>query len=124
MFTTRNLSKIGRLARPLQTKLQKRSMGGGDRPPLTTNAWHTNGGIAMGFVCWMWVFYRAKHDLPVVLGLRHPWEHEHDDELHDDQAEDKHFEYLHATWDKHAADTLKVRDDDDDDDDEEDDDDE
>ena len=57
-------------------------MGGGDRPPFSTSVWHTNGGIVMGFVCWMWVFHRAKNDLPVVLGWRHPWEHAHDDDHH------------------------------------------
>ena len=32
-------------------------------------------GEAMGCVMWLWVFHRARHDGPVVLGWRHPWEH-------------------------------------------------
>ena len=42
---------------------------------MVVNATHTNLGIAAGFICWMWVFYRAKEDGAVFLGLRHPWEH-------------------------------------------------
>ena len=39
---------------------------------------HTKLGEAFGFVCWMWIFHRARNDLPVVLGWRHPWEHAED----------------------------------------------
>ena len=39
---------------------------------------HTIAGEVCGFFTWLWIFYRAKHDLPVVLGLRHPWEHGED----------------------------------------------
>jgi hypothetical protein len=35
-------------------------------------------GEAFGTVCWLWIFHRARHDLPVVLGFRHPWEHAED----------------------------------------------
>lgn len=84
-------------------------MGGGAHPPFTVSEWHTKGGVAVGFVMWMWIFYRAKLDLPVVLGLRHPWDHVENDEHHAAAHEDAHFAYLHETWDKHAADTLKVR---------------
>lgn len=41
---------------------------------------HKGFGVAAGAVMWFWVFYRAKQDLPVMLGLRHPWEgHGHGD---------------------------------------------
>ncbi|EEC50226.1 predicted protein [Phaeodactylum tricornutum CCAP 1055/1] len=39
---------------------------------------HTMWGEAFGTVCWLWIFHRARHDLPVVLGFRHPWEHAED----------------------------------------------
>ncbi|XXQ35292.1 Uncharacterized protein PBTT_04594 [Plasmodiophora brassicae] len=29
----------------------------------------------MGGTAVFWILYRAKHDGPVVLGLRHPWDH-------------------------------------------------
>jgi len=32
-------------------------------------------GEIFGFVMWIWIFHRARHDLPVVLGWRHPWDH-------------------------------------------------
>ncbi|CAM9099802.1 unnamed protein product [Phaeothamnion confervicola] len=36
-------------------------------------------------VMWLWIFYRAKQDGPVVLGWEHPWDHmEHGDHGHDD----------------------------------------
>uniref|UniRef100_A0A7S2KLZ2 Uncharacterized protein n=1 Tax=Leptocylindrus danicus TaxID=163516 RepID=A0A7S2KLZ2_9STRA len=125
MFASRAPSRLLRFARTaaLQTT-QKRSMGGGSHPPFTVSEWHTKGGEAIGFVMWMWIFYRAKQDLPVVLGLRHPWDHVEGDDHHDAAHEDAHFAYLHETWDKHDADTLKVRDDDDDDDEDEDEEDE
>ena len=120
MLSSRASRFVRQMAPSLQRASQRRNMGGGDRPPFTISEAHTNGGIVMGFVCWMWIFYRAKHDLPVVLGLRHPWDHDHDDDHHDDHAEDEHFAYLHSTWDKHAVDTMKLSDDDDDDDDDDD----
>jgi len=62
---------------------------------------HTKLGEAFGFVCWMWIFHRARNDLPVVLGWRHPWEHAEDpwaaavsDQSHEHVAE------LRADWDK------------------------
>ena len=36
---------------------------------------HKKLGIGFGAVCWFWIFYRAKEDGAVVLGLKHPWEH-------------------------------------------------
>ena len=36
---------------------------------------HKNWGEAFGVIMWLWVFHRARHDLPVLYGFRHPWEH-------------------------------------------------
>ena len=48
----------------------------------------------------MWVFYRAKHDLPVVLGLRHPWEHGEDPWAIVDHVENLHA--LEEDWEDFA----------------------
>lgn len=84
---------------------------------------HTWWGEAFGFVCWMWIFHRARLDGPVVLGWRHPWEHAPGDDdhalphVHDEDQ-------LQAEWDTFLAKAIKPgEDDDDDDDDEEEDDD-
>ncbi len=62
---------------------------------------HTNLGEAFGFVCWMWIFYRARNDLPVVLGWRHPWEHAEDPwagvEPKDEEIEN--IAEMRAEWD-------------------------
>ncbi|KAF2484590.1 hypothetical protein BDY17DRAFT_323431 [Neohortaea acidophila] len=29
----------------------------------------------LGAAMWFFLFYRARHDMPVLLGWRHPWEH-------------------------------------------------
>jgi hypothetical protein len=42
---------------------------------LQTSEVHTQAGEIFGVLCWLWVFHRARYDLPVVLGWRHPWEH-------------------------------------------------
>uniref|UniRef100_A0A7S3QBA4 Uncharacterized protein n=1 Tax=Chaetoceros debilis TaxID=122233 RepID=A0A7S3QBA4_9STRA len=106
---------------------QRRNMGGGSHW-MEVSEVHTNLGEAFGFVCWMWIFYRARNDLPVVLGWRHPWEHAEDPwagvEPKDDELED--IEGLRAEWDSFqvkAENPEEDDDDDDDDDDEEDDDD-
>ncbi|KAK7273829.1 hypothetical protein RIF29_14893 [Crotalaria pallida] len=36
--------------------------------------WHTVIGKGLCAVMWLWVFYKAKQDAPVVLGWRHPLE--------------------------------------------------
>jgi len=63
---------------------------------------HTRLGEAFGFVCWMWIFHRARCDLPVVLGWRHPWEHAEDPWAGivpmDDAIEE--IDELRADWDK------------------------
>uniref|UniRef100_A0A0D9WC79 NADH dehydrogenase [ubiquinone] 1 beta subcomplex subunit 2 n=1 Tax=Leersia perrieri TaxID=77586 RepID=A0A0D9WC79_9ORYZ len=43
--------------------------------------WHTVAGKGLCAVMWFWVFYRAKQDGAVLLGLRHPWDG-HDDHSH------------------------------------------
>ncbi|KZZ90603.1 hypothetical protein AAP_03698 [Ascosphaera apis ARSEF 7405] len=30
---------------------------------------------ALGASMWFWLFYRAKKDGAVLLGLKHPWDH-------------------------------------------------
>jgi uncharacterized membrane protein YagU involved in acid resistance len=55
---------------------------------LKTSPTHELWGETFGVVCWLWIFYRARQDLPVVLGWRHPWEHDsHDDHHHDEHEE-------------------------------------
>ena len=52
---------------------------------LKTSPTHIFWGEAFGVLCWLWIFYRARQDLPVVLGWRHPWEHDsHDDDHHEE----------------------------------------
>ncbi len=54
---------------------------------------HTNAGELFGFVCWFWIFYRAKEDGAVVLGLWHPWEnHPHDEGDTEHWYEEQHQE--------------------------------
>ncbi len=91
---------------------------------------HSQLGEVFGFVCWMWIFYRAREDLPVVLGWRHPWEHAEDPWAGvDGSIPEEHvegIEELRADW-ENFMEKAKVPgdgDDDDDDDDDEDEDDE
>lgn len=84
---------------------------------------HYYAGEICGFFTWLWVFYRAKHDLPVVLGLRHPWEHASDPWAIHYHVEGEHA--LEEQWDEFAVKSTtpgEADDDDDDEDDEEDDD--
>ena len=70
-------------------------------------------GEACGFLTWMWIFYRAKEDLGVVLGWRHPWEHAPDPwAIHDDVD----VEELSALWEADLGKLTNPGDDDDDDD--------
>lgn len=58
-------------------------------------------GEAFGCVAWLWIFHRARQDLPVVLGWRHPWDHAEDpfavagETLHAEDLPD-----LEADWEK------------------------
>lgn len=81
---------------------------------------HAIAGEVCGFFTWLWVFYRAKHDLPVVLGLRHPWEHGSDPWAIHYHVEGEHA--LEEEWDSFAEKSSRPgeADDEDDDDDEED----
>lgn len=77
---------------------QARKMGGhgGSSNPFEQDAhdkFFANLGDAFGFVMWIWIFHRARHDLPVVLGLRHPWEHAPDPwVIHEEPVEMFEFE--------------------------------
>ena len=80
---------------------------------------HTMAGEICGFFTWLWVFYRAKHDLPVVLGLRHPWEHGEDPWAIHDHVDN--LEALQNDWEEFADKSTRPGEDDDDDDDDDDD---
>lgn len=78
---------------------------------------HTMWGEAFGVVCWLWVFHRARHDLPVVLGWRHPWEHAPDPWAPNVHINEKALEKDWETFGRAAA--IKGEDDDEEDEDEE-----
>mmetsp|Transcript_9842 Transcript_9842/g.18525 ORF Transcript_9842/g.18525 Transcript_9842/m.18525 type:complete len:145 (-) Transcript_9842:157-591(-) len=78
---------------------QKRNMGGGAHWMEISDT-HTKLGEAFGFVCWMWIFHRARNDLPVVLGWRHPWEHAEDPWAAVSEPAHEEVEGLKADWDK------------------------
>jgi hypothetical protein len=88
---------------------------------MHVDAGHKAWGEAFGVVCWLWVFHRARHDLPVFLGLRHPWEHAEDPFVpHVHAAVDEVAGDRLASWDKFSKKSLVQTDDDDDDEEEED----
>mmetsp|Transcript_26706 Transcript_26706/g.37644 ORF Transcript_26706/g.37644 Transcript_26706/m.37644 type:complete len:136 (+) Transcript_26706:55-462(+) len=107
-------------SKSLVQSTSRRNMGGGAHW-METSPVHEMWGEAFGFVCWMWIFHRARQDLPVVMGWRHPWEHEHDDHalphVHDEKE-------LQTEWDTFLVKATKPGEDDDDDDDDEEEDDE
>ena len=72
-------------------------------------------GEICGFFTWLWVFYRAKHDLPVVLGMRHPWEHGEDPFAIHDHVDN--LEGLEKEWEDFQDKASRPGEDDDDDDD-------
>ena len=72
-------------------------------------------GEVCGFFTWLWVFYRAKHDLPVVLGLRHPWEHGEDPWAIHDHVDN--LDALQQDWEEFADKSTRPGEDDDDDED-------
>mmetsp|Transcript_23871 Transcript_23871/g.40839 ORF Transcript_23871/g.40839 Transcript_23871/m.40839 type:complete len:141 (-) Transcript_23871:145-567(-) len=98
----------------------RRNMGGGAHW-LEVSPHHTMAGEVMGFFTWLWIFYRAKNDLPVVLGLRHPWEHGDDPWAVHDHVEN--LEGLEKEWEEFAEKSGRPGEDDDDDDDDDDEDD-
>ncbi len=87
---------------------------------------HTRLGEAFGFVCWMWIFHRARNDLPVVLGWRHPWEHAEDPwasySLEHGHVEE--LEELQTEWDKFQIKAENPEEDEEEEEDDEDDDEE
>ncbi|KAL3794496.1 hypothetical protein HJC23_013969 [Cyclotella cryptica] len=92
------------------TRVTKRNMGGGGHW-LEVSRSHTIAGEVCGFFTWLWVFYRAKHDLPVVLGLRHPWEHGEDPWAVHDHVEN--LEELRSDWEDFADKSSRPGEDDD-----------
>jgi len=85
---------------------------------------HTKLGEAFGFVCWLWIFHRARNDLPVVLGWRHPWEHAEDPWGAADEEHIAHLKELQHDWDDFAQKATIPGDGDDDEEEEDGDDDE
>ncbi|KAL7463704.1 hypothetical protein ACHAXS_004061 [Conticribra weissflogii] len=83
---------------------------------------HKIAGEVCGFFTWLWVFYRAKHDLPVVLGLRHPWEHAEDPWAVSDHVEG--VEELQKEWEEFTVKSTNPGEDDDEEEDEDEDEDE
>jgi hypothetical protein len=73
----------------------------------------------------MWIFHRARNDLPVVLGWRHPWEHAEDPwasySLEHGHVEE--LEELQSEWDTFQVKAENPEEDDDEEEEEEDDDD-
>jgi hypothetical protein len=43
-----------------------------------SSAMMENAAEVFGVICWLWVFSRARQDLPWILGFRHPWDHVED----------------------------------------------
>mmetsp|Transcript_42415 Transcript_42415/g.77500 ORF Transcript_42415/g.77500 Transcript_42415/m.77500 type:complete len:155 (-) Transcript_42415:153-617(-) len=95
----------------------RRKMGGGAHW-MEVSPVHTYAGEICGFFAWIWIFHRAKEDLGVVLGFRHPWEHAPDPWAIVDHVED--LEVLENDWDDFVAKAVRPGEDDDDDDDEDD----
>ena len=81
---------------------------------------HTLAGEVCGFFTWLWVFHRAHHDLPVVLGMRHPWEHGEDPFAIHHHVDN--LDALEKDWEEFSEKSGRPGEDDDDDDDDEDDD--
>jgi hypothetical protein len=80
-------------------------------------------GEAFGVVCWLWVFHRARHDLPVLLGFRHPWEHADDPfapHVHHVSAESTEAVARYSSWDKFSTKSLVQSDEDEEEEEEED----
>lgn len=55
--------------------------------PVPALPWQSRVGYVFGVTMWLWVFWRAKQDLPHKLGFMHPWEHDHG---HDNEHEETH----------------------------------
>lgn len=92
---------------------------------MTVSEDHRMWGEAVGVVCWLWVFHRARNDLPVLLGFRHAWEHAAEDpsHVHDVITSDAKAA-MAGSWDKFTSKAMQQKETDDDDDDDEEDEDE
>jgi hypothetical protein len=82
-----------------------------------------------GVICWLWVFSRARQDLPWILGFRHPWDHVEDPFAPSDHSGHGHGhgsskEENAEAWEKFTMKAVRPGEDDDDDEEEGDDDDE
>jgi hypothetical protein len=84
---------------------------------MTVSENHRIAGEVFGTVCWLWVLHRARNDLPVVLGFRHPWEHAPGDDHHGGHGEHgAPTKTERATgWDKFSSKSTRYDEDDDDD---------
>mmetsp|Transcript_5584 Transcript_5584/g.8576 ORF Transcript_5584/g.8576 Transcript_5584/m.8576 type:complete len:96 (-) Transcript_5584:132-419(-) len=71
----RSRTALARLQRPLVQQTRNMGAGGG-----WMHAPEQLRQIGEGFsvICWLWIIHRARHDLDVVFGYRHPFEHAHD----------------------------------------------
>mmetsp|Transcript_3767 Transcript_3767/g.5747 ORF Transcript_3767/g.5747 Transcript_3767/m.5747 type:complete len:134 (-) Transcript_3767:232-633(-) len=109
-----------RMARSNLRATTRRNMGGGGGY-LQLSPAHKMWGEAFGVVAWLWIFHRARNDLPVVLGYRHPWDHAEDAfaileaKIHPDDLTD-----LRSAWEDFNLKAIKPGEDDDDDDDDDD----
>lgn len=76
---------------------------------LETSERHAWWGEAFGTVCFLWIFHRARQDLDVVLGFRHPWEHSDNH----DHAGAETADVLTQNFDKFSSKAMQQREDDD-----------
>merc|ERR1711907_722364 len=66
-----------------QAPVQRRYAGGKYNPNFESELPEPHGpsstlkyaGTGMAAVMWFWILWRAKHDLPHLLGWEHPWDH-------------------------------------------------
>ena len=83
-----------------------------------------NAAEVFGVIAWLWIFSRARADLPWLLGFRHPWDHVEDPFAPSHgHGESVSSEDMVASWDKFTSKAIKPGEDDDDDDEDDDDDD-
>jgi len=75
-----------------RVRLRRALARAGFAPPHISET-HRRLGTFLGAVMWFWIMYRAREDLPVLLGMRKPWEgHDHGD--HGDHGDhDEHGEH-------------------------------
>ena len=55
---------------------------------------HEGLGEFCGFVCWIWVFYRARQDVPVLLRWRHPWDHHDPWDISAEAKDDDQYDFV------------------------------